>query len=211
MKSFAGLYGRSRHREFRSRTQYVFLGLMLLVGTLSPAAIGGSIDFEGLADGTLITNQYPALTFSNAIVLTAGISLNEFEFPPFSGTNVASDSGGPVGISFMSPLSSFAGYFTYAVPLTLTAFDAANNVVAMASSAFTNNMALSGDPGSMPNEFLRVVFSSGISSVKITGNPAGGSFVVDDATAGSGVPEPASKVLVLSGGVILFVLRRGLP
>ena len=35
-----------------------------------------TIDFEGLADSTILTNQYPGLTFTNAIVLTAGIGIN---------------------------------------------------------------------------------------------------------------------------------------
>jgi hypothetical protein len=43
------------------------------------------INFEGFSDSTAITNQYSGLVFSDAIILTAGFSLNEFEFPtPFS-------------------------------------------------------------------------------------------------------------------------------
>src|SRR3989442_147691 len=79
------------------------------------------IDFEGLPDGTILGNQYSGVSFSNAIILTAGISLNEFELPPFSGSNVASDNGGALSISFASPVTTFAGYFTYLTSLTLLA------------------------------------------------------------------------------------------
>lgn len=161
-----------------------------------------TIDFEGFADGTALTTQYPGVTFANATIATAGISLNEFEFPPHSGENVVFDDGGPITIDFAKPALSFAGYFTYSVPLTLGAFNTANNLVASATSAFSNNEALSGDPGSSPNEFLQVSFEGGISDVTIIGAPAGGSFVLDDATIAtttSTVPEPGSLVLLLIG------------
>jgi hypothetical protein len=67
-----------------------------------------------------------------------------------------------------------------------------------------------GDPGISPNEFLHVVFPSGIASVTITGDPAGKSFVLDDATIttpAASVPEPTS-ILFLSLGLALGILRR---
>ena len=98
----------------------ILAGLLLYI---QPQARADTIDFEGLADSTILTNQYPGITFTNAIILTAGISLNEFEFPPHSGVNVASDNNGPITIVFSSPVLSFSGYFTYVEPLTLDAFD----------------------------------------------------------------------------------------
>jgi hypothetical protein len=150
------------------------LGLLLA----APAVI----TFEGFPDSTILTTQYPGLMFSNTIILTAGISLNEFEFPPDSGVNVASDFGGPISISFATPISSFGAYFTYTQPVTIVGFDAFNNPVVFASSQFSNNEAISGDPGSSPNEFIEVSYGNGLSMVTITGNPLGGSFVLDDAT-----------------------------
>lgn len=191
------------------------LSLLALAVLTTPAILDAStivINFEGLSDSTILTNQYAGVIFSNAIILTAGISLNEFEFPPHSGTNVASDNGGPMSITFSSPVQSFSGYFTYAEPLTLDAFSIGSTLLASATSLFSNNEALSGVPGSSPNEFLQVNSPSGISSVTITGDPTGGSFALDDATYTTGIttvtPEPGSLALLLSGGLILLG-RRG--
>lgn len=167
-----------------------------------------TVGFEGFADGTVITTQYSGLIFSNATIATAGISLNEFEFPPHSGMNVVFDDGGPITIDFATPVLSFGGYFTYSVPLTVDAFNVTSSVVASATSAFSNNEALSGDPGSSPNEFLQVSFASGISDVTITGSLTGGSFVLDDATittSVSTVPESSTLILAVIGAAMLML------
>jgi hypothetical protein len=190
-----------------------FLLLLFLPPHLARAAV--ILNFEGFPDSTILTNQYPGVTFTNAIILTAGISLNEFEFPPYSGVNVASDNNGPMTLSFASTITSFGAYFTYAEPLTIDAFNATDAVVASATSVFSNNEALSGDPGSSPNELIQVSFVGGISSVTITGDPFGGSFAMDNATyttAGGTVPEPSSLSLCLLGvalAVGYWLARRG--
>lgn len=169
------------------------------------------LTFEGFPDSTILTTQYPNVAFTNAIILTAGISLNEFEFPPHSGANVASDNGGAMSISFSTPVQSFAGYFTYAEQLTIDAYGAGNTLLASVTSPYSNNEALSGVPGSTPDQLLRVS-GSGIVRVSITGDPAGGSFVIDDATYGTAVPEPASArlfgIVALCVGFFAF-WRRG--
>jgi hypothetical protein len=177
--------------------------LLLCAVSLRAATI---LDFEGFPDSTILTTQYPGLTFTNTIILTAGISLNEFEFPPHSGVNVASDNGGPISIAFDTPILGFGGYFTYAEPLTLDAFDATGTQVASATSAFSSNDALFGDPGSSPNEFLSVSSPGGISSLTMAGDPDGGSFVMDDATTTSAVPEPHlfGTILVAVASFVLF-------
>jgi hypothetical protein len=183
------------------------VALLLLAAAVPLAAGSITLDFEGFPDSTILTTQYPGVTFTNAIILSAGISLNEFEFPPHSGVNAASDNNGPLSIAFATPIESFSAYFTYAESLTLDAFDATDSLVASALSAFSSNMALSGDPGSSPNEFLEVSFTGGISSVTITGDPLGGSFAMDDATyttAGTTVPEPGSLSLLVVGTTALL-------
>jgi hypothetical protein len=201
-----------------------FHSLVLL--TVSLAVCGRAkaesvaLDFEGFPDSTILTAQYPGVTFTNAIILTSGISLNEFEFPPHSGVNVVSDNGGPMTIDFSTPITSFGGYFTHLEPLTLDGFNAGDKQVASAASLFSNNLAClagppcSGDPGSSPNEFIQLSFTGGISSVTITGDPAGGSFVLDDATyttsSAPAVPEPwcFPILLLVVIAVRLLALKR---
>jgi hypothetical protein len=157
---------------------------VLLAASLSTAfAQNAPLTFEGYADSTILTNQYTGAIFTNAIVLTAGITLNELEFPPHSGSNVASDNGGPIGIAFSSGVNSFSGYFTYGVALTVQAFDSSNRLLTSATSAFSNNEELSGVSGSHPNELLQVSSATGIYKIVITGSAQGASFVMDDVTA----------------------------
>lgn len=183
-------------------------GIAFLIGILSslPARATALTNFEQFTDSEILTTQIPGLTFTNTIILTAGISLDEFEFPPHSGSNVASDNGGLITIEFSSPVFLFNGYFTYAEPLTLDGFGSSNNLLASANSKFSSNLALSGDPGSSPNEFLQISSSAGLTEITITGDPNGGSFVMDDISFGS-VPEPASYALLLLGTAVLVALH----
>lgn len=182
-------------------------GILFLLAVACPASLeAGILTFEGFADGTSLTNQYSGLAFANATIISAGITLNEIEFPPHSGTNVVFDDGGPISINFASPILSFSGFFTYAVPLTLTGFDALNNPATSAASTFFSNLALSGDSGSTPNEFLWVSLAGGISRMTITGDQAGSSFVFDNATVTSAaVPEPGTWLLAVC---CLWMCRR---
>jgi hypothetical protein len=195
----------------RCRLMSVVLFLLICV----PAAFADimTIDFEGVVDLTPITNQYAGLVFSNATVISAGVSLNEFEFPPHSGINVAFDDGGMMSISFLTPVLNFSACFTYTQPLTLTANDALNNVVASVSSQFANNLALSGDAGSSANELLSLNFAGGISEITIAGGPGGGSFTVDDITVEtsdttSTVPEVSSLTLLATVATLLPLIRK---
>jgi hypothetical protein len=176
----------------------LFTCFLFIVFPVTLVASTTTIDFEGFPDSTLLTTQYSGLVFSNAQILTAGISLNEFELPPHSGSNVVSDYTGPLAIVFANPVSAIGGYFTYAVPLTLTAYDSNAKVLGTVTSAFSNNFALSGGPGSSPNELLQLSFSSGISELVIAGAASGGSFALDDLTYASGsTPEPGTSGLTV--------------
>lgn len=180
----------------------VLLCCAALLGSASCSATPIQI-FESLTNLEPLTNQYAGLTFTNAMALTAGVSLNDAEFPPHSGVNVIFDAAGAMTILFDSPVTEVGGYFTYAVPITLAAMEG-SFVLASTASAFSSNLALSGEPGSSPNEFLFVGFSSGFSQLTITGDAFGGSFVLDDLTFSdqvnaAPVPEPATFLLFLTG------------
>ena len=179
---------------------------------LSSAVI--TLDFEGFSESTFVNNLYSAqgAIFTNAQILTAAISLNEAEFPPFSGQNVALDALGPIRIDFSSLVGSFSAHFTYGSRLQLSAFNIANVQVGSASSLFASNFVSSGNS---PNELLQVVYATGIHHVLITGDPAGGSFVMDNAVFNTtistlGSPEPGTAALCLIGllGVTAMSRRR---
>jgi hypothetical protein len=188
--------------------------LAMMVATVDVAG-AAVINFDTLADSTPVTTQFAGLTFSNATVLTEGISLNEFEFPPKSPPNVAFDDGGVITIVFDALQASVGGFFTYLVPVTLTAYDAALNPIAVDVSDFSSNAGLSGDPGSSPNELLEVVSALGIARVTIVGDPSGASFTLDDLTSvdrpATQTPAPATGALLGLGLILcnaLHVARR---
>lgn len=186
---------------FRAATGGVAALAMVAVmqgAVAAPVVIG----FEGFADSTPITTQITDMTFVNATVLTSGIGLNEFEFPPKTGTNVVFDDGGPITITFAAPVFGVGGYFNYAMPLTFTVFDSVNAVLISLNSAYASNLGLSGDPGSTTNELLSYSNLGGlIAKLVITGDPLGGSFTMDDLTVDFGastpMPEPQTLALVL--------------
>jgi hypothetical protein len=185
-------------------------GLALLTLALATPVFADRIkvDFEEFFDGDPITTELPGLTFADTVILTTGISLNEFEAPPRSGFNVASDAGGPILVKFDVPVPAVWAFFTYFVPVKMEVFDSADVLLGTATSAFEINAALSGDPGSKPNEKLFVTSDMGIASVRITGSEFGGSFAMDDFTYGdppSDVPEPGT---FLAGAIAALSLLR---
>lgn len=164
------------------------------------------IDFEAFEDQELLASQLDGITFTNALVLKAGYTLNEAEFPPRSGDNVIVDYGGPITIQFYFPVSVVEGYFTYLAKVTMTAYDADMNPVAVSNSSFMENYVSSENP---IHDLLGVGWAAGISSVVIAGWDQGYSFVLDDLRiygrdAGF-VPTPETPVLLLVG-LLLFVL-----
>lgn len=187
----------------------------VLLGAWQANAI--MIDFETISDGTVVTNQYSNLgvSFSGATTITAGMTLNELEFPPHSGANVVFDDGSPIMISFSFPVTQIGGYFTYTTPVTVAAYDLSGSILESTTSVFSSNLALSGDPGSSPNEFLQVESSSPIYTLVIQGDLAGYSFTLDDFTfTGTSpiqpTPEPGTLILMAGALVAVFSVRKAL-
>lgn len=186
----------------------ITISLFLVFTSTAKALV---IDFEDLSDLEPVTNQYSSLgvDFFGATALTAGISLNEFEIPPYSGTNVVYDELGPITVTFSTPMLDVGGYFTYLLPVTITAYDSSGSIVDTVSSTYLSNMALSGESGSSPNELLQVAYAGGISWVEIAGDLLGGSFTMDDfgGTGGTSIPDPAT-VLFLGTAMATMVFFR---
>jgi hypothetical protein len=188
------------------------LGIIIFVICFSLLRITSAgaltIDFEGQSDFTVLADEYTGVIFSNATVITAGITLNESEFPPHSETNVVFADGGAMIITFTTPMTNVGAYFTYGVPLTLSFYDFLDNLIGTLNSAFSSNFVSSGNP---PNEFLSFESGSGISKAIILGDNLGTSFVMDDLGASfvmddltfdppsTAIPEP-STLLLLAGG-----------
>jgi hypothetical protein len=160
---------------------FIFAGLLSIFIIVGKAR-SSVIDFEDLPELDSVTNQYQNLgpTFLNATVLTAGSSLNEVEFPPFSGVNVIYDSFGPIKIAFSQPVTVIGAYLTYRVPITMNAYNSSGTLIGSDGSDFLSNMPLSGDPGSASNEYLTFASPGGISAVEIVGDPSGNSYVLDN-------------------------------
>ena len=177
----------------------------------SQVALAGSItvDFEGIADSTSLTNQYTGLLFSGANAITAGLSLSDVEFPPRSGTSVAVNTGGPITIAFTTPVLTFGGYFTYTSPITVQAFDSLNQGVGTATSIHNSNFVSS---GFAPNELIQVSFVGGIASLSISG--ASANFTIDDLTVTlpdttmTSIPEPGSGLFLISGLLAVYLRRK---
>jgi hypothetical protein len=188
------------------------LGLTFLCLRPSPVVAAPiTINFDSLAEFSAVGNQIAGLTFSGATVLTAGSSVNELDFPPASGSHVVFDDGGPMSIAFSESIYSFGGSFTYVAPVTLTFFDASNNLLGTLTSQFLANY---GSSGNRPNELLQFTSTVGIASVLLTGDAFGGSFVLDNLTydtAARGptpVPEPGTLVLFGSAALVATLQRR---
>jgi hypothetical protein len=182
-----------------------FFALLLYIVPRPAVAAPIVIDFESLDDSVFVGGSILGLTFSNATVLTAGISLNEFDLPPNSGSNVIFDDGGGIRIDFASPVFSVGGYFNYYAPVTLRAFDAANNLLESVSTLFSINAVGLGDPGSLSNELLQLTVG-GAAYLTLTGDSLGGSFTLDDfrydseaPTGPAPIPEPATLLLFATG------------
>jgi hypothetical protein len=201
-------------KEFNVRSTLVgvLAGLLLTAGTASAT----TIDFETRSDaltpfieGDLVDNEFLAslgVSFTNATILTlGGGTLNDADFPVYSGFNLVFDATGPIEIAFSAPIVSFSGRVTYNTTLTLQPFDTSNSPLASVSSLFTFNF---GSSGNAPNELISANFAGGISRVVLTGDAGGGSFSLDDVTfavrptgpVDPTVPEPATLSLVLLGG-----------
>lgn len=185
--------------------------LFLLIAPLIASQVqAGIIGFEELTDGTPIRDFYASqgVTFNLATAITAGLSLNEIEFPPYEGVNAVYDNTGPVDIIFATPTNSVAAFFTYLAPLQITAFDISGTALSTIGSAFNNNTFLSGDPGSTPNERLGFAFSSPvIAHINITGDINGSSFTFDNLSFSNNinsVPEPNTLQLFTIVAIMWF-------
>lgn len=183
-----------------NRIPATFFFIMILSSVTASATL---LDFESLADLDPVTTQYSSqgIEFDNAIALTSGFSLNEFDFPPHSGTVAIGDNGiSPLQIRFLQPSKDISGWFTYGAQLTISAYDSLNGLLGIVNSLGTNNLGSSTLINIGLNNVSRLSFV----------NSTVGSFIIDDLnfakietlppSPGPGmIPEPPTLMLLIIG------------
>jgi hypothetical protein len=169
--------------------------VMMVTGCMPLALSAATIftDFEGIPDGAPFVAQLSGYTFTNAVVLTARLSLDEVDFPPHSGVNVIGDIGGPISITGYA--QSFSGYFTYDAAITVDGYDAGGILRITAMSQFDETFTSSGI--GHPNELISIGYPAGLQTIIITGDPGGTSFALDDVTLTT--PEPGTGWFAVLG------------
>lgn len=179
----------------RSILLSTFLFIYLFITVPAQATL---ITFEGLTDNLSLSNEIPGLTFNGATVQTAGISLNEFDFPPKSGDNVTIAFTNLLEITFADMMDTVSGYFTYADSLTFSIYDTNGGLLASSQSAGVSNLG--------SNELI-TLSSQGIALLRINSNS---NFTLDDlsySNASVPVPEPSTILLFAIGIIGLGVSR----
>lgn len=168
-------------------------GWLLWVALAAPAVQATTLDFEGFGDNTALVNQIPGFTFTDATIYSAGLSLNDVDFPPHSGINVVTALNSAVNIAFATPQSFVSAFFSFGDALTLVARDAGNNILTTVNSV---GATVLGDW-----EQISVSIAN-ISSLSIS---SASPFTLDDLT----VPEPSSLALAAVGLAGMGLKRSG--
>jgi hypothetical protein len=165
------------------------------------------ITFDNLPDNTIVTNQFPGVSFTGGpVVLAKGVGLNPL-FPPVSDPNVIGASAiGTITATFTTPVSSVGAFVTGGESITESIFRGAT----MLGSVSTGGANIIGaGTGLSPNIFLTLSNDFGITSAVFT--DSGATFTLDNFTftpvpgpiAGAGLPG-----LILAGGGLLGWWRR---
>ena len=177
--------------------------LVLFLGTAANTAQAIPIDFEIFADNFALTNEVTGLTVLGGAVLTAGLGLNEIDFPPTSGLNVLAAPSGSLTFGFLDPITDFSAYFTFNESLAFTAFNAGGDLLLSFGSTMASNLG---------SATLIQFNTLGISSLLIA-NLGGSGFTLDDLSFSSMVPpisvsEPSTLPLLAIAGLAAVLVRR---
>ncbi len=180
-------------RSCRSVLLAAFMFVSLFINVPAWATL---VTFEGLPDNLSLSNEISGLFFNGATALTAGVSLNEFDFPPKSGDNVAAALTGLLEITFVDLMDTVSGYFSYADSLTLSIYDANGGLLASAQSAGAGNLG--------GNELI-TLGGQGIAMLQVTSSSG---FTLDDFSYDiNSIPEPEIIFLFIIGAIGMWVLK----
>jgi hypothetical protein len=163
------------------------------------------ITFDNLATGTIVTNEFPGVSFTGAIVATAGVNLNP-QFPPVSNPNVVVDiSIDTIIATFTTPVTSVGAFVTGITSITESIFRGATMVGSVSTGGANFIGAGTGLP---PNIFLSI---SNFDITSVAFSDTGSSFTLDNFTftpvpgpiVGAGLPG-----LIVACGALLALARR---
>ncbi len=168
----------------------------------SPWAQAAPIDFEQFTDSYAVSTEVPGVAFSGGTVLTAGVGLNDIDFPPVSGQNVLAALTGVLTITTDAPVDQLSAYFTYASTLNFSGYDSALNLLFSVDTPSISNLG---------SHYLFTTTQADLSSLVISAQ-GGTAFTLDDLQIGiAAVPEPGVLALVLLGALGAAISRRRQP
>lgn len=174
----------------------LFIIVILLCTTSAGATL---LNFEDMPDLTSVGDFYASygVHFSNALSLTAGFSLNEFDYPPSSGLVAIGDDNTPIMITFDTPAENIFANFTYGSQLTFTAYDDLGTLIGSYVNPASSNLG--------STEFIPLSFAN-VSSLEIAG-AVNNYYIMDDLNF-TPVPEPSTIALLGSGLMGLWSVRK---
>lgn len=170
----------------RANTRRLVAGLLAACGCLAGSAASAAlVTFEGFSDGALLVNEVAGVSISGGTVLSAGIGLNELDFPPNSGVNVLAALSGPLSFDFGVPMAASA-YIVVSEQLSVNAFDPLGQLLATFNAPFASNLG------------VPALFDFSWAGASRYALVSAQGFVIDDLRFDAGpleVPEPSSLAL----------------
>lgn len=172
----------------------------LLLYVFSFGASANLIDFDNLEDFAVATSGISGVDIEGLVALSAGLSLNEFQFPPRSGSIAATNESSEVIFVFGPRIFSFSAYFSYVEPFQLFAYGVNGENLGIFPSAKNSHFADGDSLVNFIHEEIKIFAEEPISKIIISSDSTY-SYVVDDVTFShvTQVPELSTSMYFIFG------------